>query len=109
MIIERILELLTGKEGAEALVKKLIAASEDFAEGHQQFEAAINSFRDQLSTDVSPSVDDLIDSIDEQITSLLLFAGYLVSRQILTISKIHLLVHLSRRILKFIFEKWLQK
>lgn len=77
MVIERILELLTGKEGAEALVKKLIAASEDFAEGHQQFEAAINSFRDQLSTDVSPSVDDLIDSIDEQITLLLLFAGYL--------------------------------
>ena len=77
MKTDRILELLTGKEGAETLVEKLVAASEDFAEDHQQFEAAIDYFRDTLSGDVSISVDDLIDAIDEQITLLLLFSGYL--------------------------------
>lgn len=77
MIIERILELLTGKEGAEALVKKLIAASEDFAEGHQQFEAAIDYMRSTLSKDASTSVNDLIDAIDRQITSQIIFSGHL--------------------------------
>lgn len=77
MITERVLELLTGKEGAETLVEKLVAASEDFAEDHQQFEAAIDYFRATLSENASPSVDELIDAIHEQITLLLLFSGYL--------------------------------
>lgn len=47
------------------------------AEDHQQFEAAIDYFRATLSENASPSVDELIDAIDEQITLLLLFSGYL--------------------------------
>ena len=77
MKTERILELLTGKEGAETLVEKLVAASEDFAEDHQQFEAAIDYFRATLSGDVSISVDDLIDAISRQITSQILYSGHL--------------------------------
>ena len=69
--------LLTGREGADAFVESLIAASEDFAEDHRQFEEAIAHFKSTLPEDTSPSADDLCDAIRRQITAQVIFAGYL--------------------------------
>ena len=69
--------LLTGREGADAFVESLIAASEDFAEDHRQFEEAIAHFKSTLPEDAAPSADDLCDAIRRQISAQMIFAGYL--------------------------------
>lgn len=77
MITEKIIPLLTGGEIMDSLVEKLSASSLDFAEDYGQFEETIAYFKSCLVENLSPSVEDLIDAIRRQITSHLLFAGYL--------------------------------
>lgn len=74
---DKMLELLTGREGVDSFVESLIAISEDFAEDHKLFEEAIECFKSELSKDATPSVDELCDAIRRQITSQVIFAGYL--------------------------------
>ena len=73
----KMMALLTGREGADAFVESLIAASEDFAEDHRQFEEAIAHFKSTLPDDASPSTEDLCDAIRRQISAQMIFAGYL--------------------------------
>jgi hypothetical protein len=77
MMANKMMALLTGREGVDAFVGNLIAASEDFAEDHRQFEEAIAHFKSTLPDDATPSVEDLCDAIRRQITSQVIFAGYL--------------------------------
>ena len=69
--------LLTGRESADSLVEKLSVVSNDFSEDHRQFQEAIDYFRNSLSKDATPSVEDLLDAIYGPITSQLVFAGHL--------------------------------
>lgn len=73
----KMMALLTGREGVDAFVENLIAASEDFAENHRQFEEAIAHFKSTLPEGATPSADDLCDAIRRQITAQVIFAGYL--------------------------------
>ena len=77
MMADKMMALLTGREGADAFVESLIAASEDFAEDHRQFEEAIAHFKSTLPEGATPSVEDLCDAIRRQITAQVIFAGYL--------------------------------
>lgn len=77
LMADKMMELLTGREGVNAFVENLIAVSEDFAEDHRQFEEAIAHFKSTLADDATPSVEDLCDAIRRQIASQVIFAGYL--------------------------------
>ena len=77
MMADKMMALLTGRESADAFVENLIAASEDFADDHRQFEEAITHFKNTLPEDAISSVDDLCEAIRRQITSQVIFAGYL--------------------------------
>jgi len=77
MMADKMMTLLTGRESADAFVENLIAASEDFADDHRQFEEATVYFKSILPEDAVPSVEDLCDAIRRQITSQVIFAGYL--------------------------------
>lgn len=77
MMANKMMALLTGREGADAFVESLIAASEDFAEDHRQFEEAIAHFKSTLPEGATPSADDLCDAIRRQISAQMIFAGYL--------------------------------
>ena len=77
MMANKMMALLTGREGVDAFVENLIAASEDFAENHRQFEEAIAHFKSTLPEGATPSADDLCDAIRRQITAQVIFAGYL--------------------------------
>ena len=77
MMADKMMELLTGREGVDSFVETLIATSKDFAEDHRLFEEAIEHFKRVLSKDATPSVDELCDAIRRQVTSQVFFAGYL--------------------------------
>lgn len=77
MMADKMMTLLTGRESADAFVENLIAASEDFAEDHRQFEEATVYFKSILPEYAAPSVEDLCDAIRRQITSQVIFAGHL--------------------------------
>jgi hypothetical protein len=74
---DKMMELLTGRESVDSFVESLISTSKDFAEDHRLFEEAIEYFKRVLSKDATPSVDELCDAIRRQITSQMIFAGYL--------------------------------
>lgn len=77
MMTDKMMELLTGREGVDSFVESLSATSEDFAEDYRQFEEAISCFKTTLPNNATPSVDDLLDAIHRQISSQFIFAGYL--------------------------------
>ena len=77
LLADKMMELLTGREGVDSFVETLIATSEDFAEDHRLFEEAIEHFKSVLSKDATPSVDELCDAIRRQVASQVIFAGYL--------------------------------
>ena len=77
LMADKMMELLTGREGVDTFVESLIATSEDFAEDHRLFQEAIEHFKSALSKDATPSVDELCDAIRRQVTSQVIFAGYL--------------------------------
>ena len=77
LMADKMLELLTGREGVDSFVESLISTSKDFAEDHRLFEEAIEHFKRVLSKDATPSVDELCDAIRRQVASQVIFAGYL--------------------------------
>ena len=77
LMADKMMELLTGREGVDSFVESLISTSKDFAEDHRLFEEAIEHFKRVLSKDATPSVDELCDAIRRQVASQVIFAGYL--------------------------------
>ena len=77
LMADKMMELLTGREGVDSFVESLISTSKDFAEDHRLFEEAIEHFKSVLSKDATPSVDELCDAIRRQVASQVIFAGYL--------------------------------
>lgn len=77
MMADKMMELLTGREGVDSFVESLISTSKDFAEDHRLFEEAIAHFKSTLPEDASPSMEDLCDAIRRQISAQMIFAGYL--------------------------------
>ncbi len=77
MMADKMMELLTGREGVDSFVESLISTSKDFAEDHRHFEETIACFRVASQNNVVPSVDDLLDAIHRLISSQFIFAGYL--------------------------------
>lgn len=77
LMADKMMELLTGREGVDSFVETLIATSEDFAEDHRHFEETIAYFCVASPNNTTPSVDDLLDAIHRLISSQFIFAGYL--------------------------------
>ena len=74
---QEMMELLTGRKSVDAFIEGLAAKSPDFAKDHRQFQDAITCFKNNLSEETNPSVDDLIDAIHRQTVSNWLFSGFL--------------------------------
>ena len=77
LMADKMMELLTGREGVDSFVESLISTSKDFAEDHRHFEETIAYFRIASPNNITPSVDDLLNAIHRLISSQFIFAGYL--------------------------------
>ena len=77
LMADKMMELLTGREGVDSFVESLISTSKDFAEDHRHFEETIAYFRIASPNNITPSVDDLLNAIHRLISSQFVFAGYL--------------------------------
>ena len=73
----KVLEQLTGKQIVRALETYLEEKFESFPTVHSRYINAIAQLRKELGAAVSPSVDDLMEAIDKQTASNLLFSGAL--------------------------------
>ena len=74
---QKILEHLTGKQIVRELETYLGETFDSFAATYQRYQNAVAQLRSELCEVTSPSVDDLIDAIDTQTASNLLFSGIL--------------------------------
>lgn len=74
---QKMMEMLTGRESLDSFIERMIARSNDFAKDHRLFEEAIDYFKANLSREITPSVDDLIDAIHRQTVSNWLFSSHL--------------------------------
>lgn len=74
---QKVMEQLTGKQIVRALEAYLETKFESFPAVHGRYVRAVAQLRNELGTAASPSVDDLLESIDKQIASNLLFSGAL--------------------------------
>ena len=74
---QKILEQLTGKQIVRELEAYLEEGFESFPAVHSRYINAIEQLRKELGATVSPSVDDLMEAIDKQTASNLLFSGAL--------------------------------
>lgn len=75
--MQNFLESLTGKPLIQSLENYLEERFESFPGIHDSYIKAIAQLREELGTDISPSVDDMVAAIDSQTTSNLLFSGSL--------------------------------
>lgn len=70
-------EKISFKEIVASLVDVMAANFEEFAADQTRFNETITLLENELGEEVSPSVSDIVDSIDQQISSSLLFACFL--------------------------------
>ena len=70
-------EEISFKEIVASLVDVMAANFEEFAADQTRFNETITLLENELGEEVSPSVSDIVDSIDQQISSSLLFACFL--------------------------------
>ncbi len=74
---KEIMEHLTGKGIVQELVDYAECTFDDFKDVRDKYFQAIELFRGELAGEASPSVDDLVDAIERQTASYLLFSGVL--------------------------------
>ena len=74
---QKVLEQLTGRQIVQALEAYLEEKFESFPTVHSRYINAIEQLRKELGAAISPSVDDLMEAIDKQTASNLLFSGAL--------------------------------
>lgn len=74
---QKVLEQLTGRQIVRELETYLEEKFESFPTVHSRYINAIEQLRKELGAAVSPSVDDLMEAIDKQTASNLLFSGAL--------------------------------
>lgn len=75
--IQTLAEQFTGQVFLDLLTEKLLAESEDFRQGHSNYQAAIAKLRRELGCCISPTVEEVVAAVDQLAASTLLFAGYL--------------------------------
>lgn len=68
---------MTGKPLIQSLENYLEERFESFPAAHNSYIKAIAQLREELGTDISPSIDDMVAAVDRQTTSNLLFSGSL--------------------------------
>lgn len=74
---QKVMEQLTGRRIVQEFTNYLEENFDSFAEVHKRYLAAADALRKELGADTSPSVDDMLDAIDRQTVSNLLFSGAL--------------------------------
>jgi len=74
---QNVLEQLTGRKIVRKLEAYLEETFESFPAVRSRYITAVTRLRNELGADTSPSVDDLVDAIDRQTISNLLFSGAL--------------------------------
>ena len=70
-------EALSYKEIVASLVEVMAENFEDFAEDLVRFNETISWFEKQLAQDTSPSVAEVVDSIDQRVGSMMVFSYFL--------------------------------
>ena len=70
-------KVLEGKKIVQEFTRFLGEHFGSFADVHKRYLAAADALRKELGADTSPSVDDMLDAIDKQTASNLLFSGAL--------------------------------
>lgn len=75
--MQSVLDQLTGKEIVDSLIHVMIDNFEDFGKEHIQYEGVMLALQKQVRMENTPSVCDEIDAIQQQISSDLLFSGWL--------------------------------
>lgn len=75
--VKTFLEEISYKEIVASLVDLMTKNFEDFATDRDRFNETITLLENELGNEVSPSVSDMVDAIDQQIGSLLLFSCFL--------------------------------
>lgn len=71
---QKVMEQLTGKGVVQEFTNHLKEHFEAFADVHKRYLTAADVLREELGTDTSPSVDDMLNAIDKQTLSNLLFS-----------------------------------
>ena len=74
---QKVMEQLTGQQIVRELEVYLEERFESFAAAHERYINAVVRLRNELGTAASPSVDDMVNAIDRQTASNLLFSGFL--------------------------------
>lgn len=75
--VETFFEKISYKEIVTSLVGVMAVNFEDFAADQTRFHETIILLENELGSEISPSVSDMIDAIDQQIGSSLLFSCFL--------------------------------
>ena len=75
--VKTFFEEISYKEVVASLVDVMAKDFEDFATDRDRFNETITLLENELGNEVSPSVSDIIDAIDQQIGSSLLFSCFL--------------------------------
>ena len=70
-------EKVSYKEIVDSLVEVMAANFEDFAADQARFKETISWFEKQLAQNSSPSVAEVVDSIDQQVGSMMVFSYFL--------------------------------
>lgn len=74
---QKTLEQLTGKQIVREFEVYLAEQFDSFSDVRKRYLGAVAHLRNELGADISPSVDDMVDAIEQQTISNLLFAGTL--------------------------------
>ena len=77
MMLQTILNELTGKDIVDALVQVMVDNFEDFGKEKIQYEGVMLALQEKMKDGDSPSVNDEIEAIQQQIASDLLFSAWL--------------------------------
>lgn len=74
---QKVLEQMTSKHIVQELEAYLEAHFSSFADERTRFNEAVARLRNELNKEISPTIDDLLNAIDKQTASNLLFSGSL--------------------------------
>ena len=102
---QKVLEQLTGNQIVRELEIFLDENFESFAAAHERYINAVVQLRNELGTDASPSVDDMVNAIDKQTASTLFYSGFLGMKSNLD----HFLDPMARTVLDVDFSVFLRE
>lgn len=75
--VNKFFEKVSYKEIVASLVEVMAENFEDFAEDQARFQETITWFGNELKNEISPSVTDIVDAIEQQIGSIVVFSYFL--------------------------------